>query len=133
MSVRAVSMNNLGVVYAKGNAYRINYAFMSKDETLMKMFGVNKSPVEIISEGAFGGTYFRDIYSGVNGKWYCNSRKKFKFLDGLDKKLYTSSYYQVNVNKYGVKCGTSLRFWENKGWINEFDPYRWFQWYCRYW
>ena len=30
-------------------------------------FGVNKTPVE---EGALGGTYFRDIYSGVNGKWY---------------------------------------------------------------
>ena len=28
-------------------------------------FTPNKTPVEIISEGAFGGTYFRDIYSGV--------------------------------------------------------------------
>ena len=36
----------------------------------MNLFGVNKSPIEIISEGAFGVTYFRDIYSGVNGKWY---------------------------------------------------------------
>ena len=35
------------------------------------------------------------------------------------------------MNKYGVKCGTSLRFWENKGWINEIDPYGWFQWYFR--
>ena len=26
-------------------------------------FTPNKTPVEIISEGAFGGTYFRDIYS----------------------------------------------------------------------
>ena len=26
-----------------------------------------------------------------------------------------------------------LRFWENKGWINEIDPYGWFQWYFRYW
>ena len=33
----------------------------------------NKTPVKIINEGAFGGTYFRDIYSGVNGKWYQNS------------------------------------------------------------
>ena len=24
-------------------------------------FGANKTPVEVISEGAFGGTYFRDI------------------------------------------------------------------------
>ena len=37
------------------------------------------------------------------------------------------------MNKYKVKTGTSLRFWENKGWINEIDPYDWFQWYFRYW
>ena len=39
----------------------------------------------------------------------------------------------VSVNKYGVKCGTSLRFWENNGSINPIDPYGWFQWYFRYW
>ena len=33
-------------------------------------FGANKTSVEVIKEGAFGGTYFRDFYSGVNGKWY---------------------------------------------------------------
>ena len=32
--------------------------------------GGNKTPVEVIREGAFGVTYFRDIYSGINGKWY---------------------------------------------------------------
>ena len=32
-------------------------------------FGANKMPIEVIKE-AFGGTYFRVIYSGVNGKWY---------------------------------------------------------------
>ena len=31
-------------------------------------FGANTMPVEVIKEGAFGGTYFRDIYSGVTGK-----------------------------------------------------------------
>ena len=31
-------------------------------------FGANKIPVEIIKEGSFGGTYFRDIYSGINNK-----------------------------------------------------------------
>ena len=46
---------------------------------------------------------------------------------------FTSDYYDVNVNKYGRKCGTWLRFWENKGWINKIDPYGWFQWYFRYW
>ena len=26
-----------------------------------------KTPVEVIKEAVFGGTYFRDIYSGING------------------------------------------------------------------
>ena len=26
--------------------------------------------IEVIRKGAFGGTYFRDIYSSVNGQWY---------------------------------------------------------------
>ena len=29
-------------------------------------FGANKTPAEVIREGAFRGTYFRDIYSGIN-------------------------------------------------------------------
>ena len=33
----------------------------------------------------------------------------------------------------GVECGTSLRFWKSKRWINEIDPYGWFQGYFRYW
>ena len=87
-------------------------------------FSPNKTPIEIIKEGAFGGTYFRDIYSGINEKWYKNSWKEFVHLKNIDAKFYTSDYYDVNVNKYGIKCGTSLRFWENNGW---------FQWYFRYW
>ena len=36
-----------------------------------KNFGTNKTSV------AFRGTYFRDIYSGINGKWYRKSWKNF--------------------------------------------------------
>ena len=36
-------------------------------------FGANKIPIEIIKEGVFGGTYFRGIYSSINGKWYRKS------------------------------------------------------------
>ena len=70
----------------------------------------NKTPVEIIKEGAFGGTYIRDIYSSVNDKFYKDSWKEFKELKNVDKRYYSSDYYDVSVNKYGVKCGTSLRF-----------------------
>ena len=51
----------------------------------------------------------------------------------IDKKYYYGNYYDVSVNRYGVKCETWLRFWENQEWINEIDPYGWFQWYFRYW
>ena len=32
----------------------------------------NKTPIEIIKGGAFGGTCFRNIYSGINKKWCKN-------------------------------------------------------------
>ena len=73
-------------------------------------FGANKTPSEVIKEGAFGGTYFRDIYSGVNGKWYKKSWKDFDLLKDIDQRYHYSIYYDVSVNKHGVKCGTSLRF-----------------------
>ena len=96
-------------------------------------FSPSKTPIEIIKEGAFDGTYLRDVYSNINEKWYKNSWKVFIHLKDIDAKFYASDYYGVNANKYGVKCGTSLRFWENNGWINKIDPYGWFQWYFRYW
>ena len=78
-------------------------------------FGANKTPVEVIREDAFGGTYFRDIYPGINLTWYRKSWKEFDQLKDIDIRSYCSDYYDVSVNKYGVKCGTSLRFWGNKG------------------
>ena len=54
-------------------------------------------------------------------------------VNGIDQKYYCWKYYDIGVNKYGVKCGTSLRFRENKGWINSTDPYGWFRWYFRCW
>ena len=95
-------------------------------------FSPNKTPIQVIREGVFRGTYFRDIYSGISGKWYKNQWKEFYQLKNIDAKFYASDYYDKNLNKCKVKTGISLRFWENKGWINEIDPYGWFQWYLRY-
>ena len=73
-------------------------------------FSSSKTPIEILKEGAFGGACFRYIYSGINEKRYKNSWKEFVQLKNIDAKFYASDYYDVNVNKCGVKCGTSLRF-----------------------
>ena len=51
----------------------------------------------------------------------------------IDPNYYCSTYYDFNVNKYGVKCEASSKFWKNNGWINSVDPYGWFQWCFRYW
>ena len=72
--------------------------------------------------------HFRDICSRVNDKWYKNSWKELDVLKDIDQKYYCSSYYDVSVNTYGVKFGKSLRFWQDKGWINPIDPYVLFQW-----
>ena len=89
-------------------------------------FSANKTPVEVIRESAFGCTCFRDIYSSVNGKWYRKSWKQSDQLKNIDQKFDGSNYYDVSINRYGVKFGTSLRFWKNNRWINEIDPYGWF-------
>ena len=58
-------------------------------------FSPNKTPIEVIEEGAFSGNYFRDIYSNINKKWYKNSWKEFIHLKNIDTKLYVSDYYEV--------------------------------------
>ena len=94
-------------------------------------FDANKTPNEITKEGAFETTCLR--YSSVTGEWDKKSRKEFHQLKDTDQKFSCSDYYDVSANKYHVKCGKSLRFWENKGWINKIDPYGWFHCYFRYW
>ena len=86
-------------------------------------FGANKTPIDVVKEGTFGEKYFRDIYSSVNEKWQRKSWNEFDQFNDIDQKYYCSSYYDVIVNKYGVKCKISLKIWENNRWINEIDPY----------
>ena len=60
-----------------------------------------------------------------------NDTKIHGKLKNIDAKFYASDYYDKKLNKYKVKAGTSLRFWENKGCINKIDAYGQFQWYFR--
>jgi hypothetical protein len=102
-----------------------------------KLFKPNKTPKQVFKLGAFGGTYFRPIYSSITDKNYTPSQAMKglpkSWFQGLDMKTkVTSSTYEKQVNKYKVKCGSSLEAWEKSGWIHKQDPYGWFQWYCRY-
>ena len=112
---------------------RLNNYVLEEKGVLQMGFGEYKTPIEVIKESVFGRTWFRYILSGVTGKWYKKSWKKFDQLKNINPKFYCTSYYNISVNKCDAKCRTSLRFWENKGWINEIDPYGWFQWSFRNW
>jgi hypothetical protein len=100
-------------------------------------FTPNVSPKEVFQKGSFGGTYFRPIYSSITKKHYKSDDviKEYpkSWFQGIDiQKKVTSSTYDKQVNKYKVKCGSSLEAWEKSGWITKQDPYGWFQWYCRF-
>ena len=99
-------------------------------------FQPNKAPTEILREGAFGGSYFRPLYSKklrvtIEDDW---RELPDSWTEGLDVERYlTSQEYDPEVNKYGVSCGQSIEEWEAAGWIaHDFDVRGWFQWYCRF-
>merc|ERR1719461_469697 len=104
-------------------------------------FRPNLSPKEIFQLGAFGGTYFRPIYSAVNKRDYTAKEVIQEYprdwWDGLNIcRQLTSAVYRKSVNKYKVKAGggdIGLKIWEGNGWISNIDPYGWNQWYCRFW
>jgi len=98
-------------------------------------FRPNLKPAQVLKAGAFGGTYFRPIYSKITKHKHKNAWKEFPkswFKDVNIKTHISSSTCNKNINKYKAKSGTSLEYWESKKWIKKQDPYGWFQWYCRF-
>ena len=93
-------------------------------------FRPNLTPREMFSMGSFGGTYWRPIYSSVTQKHYKNVHRKYPFLRGIEETMMSCKEYDKQKNKYGVKVGTSLEFWEGKKWITRYHPYGWVHWYC---
>ena len=88
-------------------------------------FTPNLTPKQIFELGSFGGTYWRPIKSKFFKKKLKNKHKKYIWLNNIDNDTLTRSFdeYDKKINKYGVKVGTTLEFWEEKGWINKKDPY----------
>jgi hypothetical protein len=98
-------------------------------------FRPNISPQEMFEAGIFGGTYWRPIHSSVTGRDYRASHKKPRFnlwWKGIPEAMLSSSVADKTINKYKVWSGTSLEYWESKGWIEAQDPYGWVQWYCEF-
>lgn len=90
-------------------------------DTVVTDFHPNVTPDEVLFEGAFGGTYFRNIHSAVTNTHYIGTDVIHETLapewlskydaKSISTKL-TSSTYRTAVNKFKVKCGGSLGMWE---------------------
>lgn len=97
-------------------------------------FRPNLSPREMFLLGSFGGTYWRPIHSSVTKKNYKNQHKKYpsSWWANIPEHFLTTPWdkYDTSLNKYKVKVGNTLEFWEEKGWIEPEQPYGWVQWYC---
>lgn len=97
-------------------------------------FRPNLSPREMFLLGSFGGTYWRPIYSSITNKNYKNLHKKYpkSWWKDIPKEHLTKEWddYDKKINKYGVKVGTTLEYWEEKDWITKYHPYGWVHWYC---
>ena len=97
-------------------------------------FNPNLTPSEIFKLGSFGGTYWRPIFSNVTKKNYKNQHLTFpkSWWKDIPEYWLTNNQCDISINKYKVRVGTSLKFWEDSQWIQAQDPYGWVQWYCNF-
>lgn len=95
-------------------------------------FTPNLTPQQMFQLGSFGGTYWRPIYSKTNKRNYKNVHKKYpkSWWRGIPEDHLSSPDYDTQKNKYGVKVGLSLEYWEAKKWMHPKHPYGWVHWYC---
>ena len=83
-------------------------------------FAPSYSPLEMLEMGVFEGKYINGI-PGVPAEWY----KLPKVLKPNDKP-------NPELNYYKVKSRQPLSEWQANGWIDDVDPYGWFEWYIKY-
>ena len=72
------NLSDFFVVTVQSIDYRVYIANVDKKAAI---YLLNNSILSDKGAIYFGGTYFRDIYSGVNGKFYKDSWKEFKNLE----------------------------------------------------
>ncbi len=82
-------------------------------------FNPELSPKEMLKLGVFGGKYMTDCRSEFPADWYSEAKLCHEFHD-------------PKLNFFGVNASQPLSVWRKKGWISQYDPRGWFQWYCRY-
>ena len=88
------------------------------------------TPRQVIVAGAFGGSYFGlPIEESTNYEYEELFNYHFK---GLETDLYLGEKYKPRMNAFKTRAGMSYEYWKEMKWMNERDPYGWFEWWCKY-
>jgi hypothetical protein len=82
-------------------------------------FTPDLTPKEMLELGVFGGKYMNDCRNEFPADWFKNARL-------------SSDKHDPSLNYFKVNASQPLSTWRQKGWISQYDPRGWFQWYCRY-
>ena len=86
------------------------------------------TPSEMLNEGIFGGSYFGvEVLEGDT-----DYSILFKSFDNVEPSLYLGDRYKPKMNKFKIRSGLNYQQWQGYGWMNEDDPYGWFEWYTKY-
>ena len=91
-------------------------------ENFDPQFKPELTPEEMLALGVFGGVYLRDCADEFPARWFTNAKFQKEGVYAPDPRL----------NFFGVAASQPLSVWREKGWIYEYDPRGWFEWYCRY-
>jgi hypothetical protein len=89
----------------------------------MNDFQPDLSPVQMLQQGVFGGSYF---------EMALDDDLLHISPDILELALLNRGGFDKHKNRYAVKAGLHHKVWIRKGWIFPEDPLGWFHWYCRY-
>ena len=95
-------------------------------------FTPDLTPRQMFMKGVFGGSYFRPVYSAVLGRELRGDHRAHRSLDRVPEHLLASTGPDPALNHFGVLSGTTLEYWEERGWIREQDPRGWVEWYVKF-
>lgn len=92
-------------------------------------FTPDLTPSQMLRQGIFGGSYFgvEKFESKYNYSILFNT-----FDDDITEDMYLGDKYRPKLNKFNVRSGMPYQYWKDMGWMNERDPFGWFEWYCKY-
>lgn len=83
-------------------------------------FSPSFTPLEMLTMGVFEGKYINGI-PGIPKEWF-----------KCPKVLGVKDTPDPSINYYQVKSRQPLSEWKANGWIDDVDPYGWFEWYIKY-